>query len=91
MDVVGVGFSDTDTMAQWVAQESFQYDVWTDSDARTLALHYGAVDSSAALFPARVTMLLDRNGDLLLEYVDDVRVGTHPQQVLEDCQALFGE
>ena len=91
MDVVGVGFSDTDTMAQWAAQESFQYDVWTDSDARTLALHYGAVDSSAALFPARVTMLLDRNGDLLLEYVDDVRVGTHPQQVLEDCQALFGD
>ncbi len=86
-----MGFSDTDTMAEWVAQEAFQYDVWTDSDARTLAVHYGAADSSSALFPSRVTMLLDRNGDLLLEYVDDVRVGTHPDQVLEDCQALFGE
>ncbi len=78
-------------MAQWVEEESFQYDVWTDTSERTLAQHYGAVDSSLALFPARVTMLLDRNGDLLLEYVDDVRVGTHPDQVLEDCQALFGE
>jgi peroxiredoxin len=86
-----VGFSDTATMAEWVAEESFQYDVWTDTDARTLAVHYGAADSASALFPERVTMLLDRNGDLLLKYTDDIRVGTHPDQVLEDCQALFGE
>lgn len=86
-----MGFSDTATMAEWVAEESFQYDVWTDSAARTLALHYGAADSATALFPERITMLLDRNGDLLLKYTDDIRVGTHPDQVLEDCQALFGE
>ena len=86
-----MGFSDTATMAEWVAEEAFQYDVWTDTDARTLAVHYGAAGSASALFPERVTMLLDRNGDLLLKYTDDIRVGTHPDQVLEDCQALFGE
>lgn len=34
-------------------------------------------------------MLLDANGDLLLEYRRDVDFGTHPAQVLEDCQLLF--
>jgi hypothetical protein len=36
-------------------------------------------------------MLLGAEGNLRLEYRDNVQVGTHPAQVLEDCQAIFGE
>jgi peroxiredoxin len=91
VDIVGVGFSGPDSTSTWVAQEEFQYDVWTDDDARTLALHYGAADSAGALYPSRITMLLDREGDLMLKYTVDVRVGTHPDRVLEDCIRLFEE
>jgi len=37
-----------------------------------------------------VTVLLDANGDLLLGYFDNLAVGTHPAQVLEDCEAIWG-
>jgi hypothetical protein len=35
-------------------------------------------------------VLLDKQGEVLLEYKDNVSTGTHPQQVLEDCKLLFG-
>jgi len=91
VDIVGVGFSGPEVTSSWAAQEGFQYDVWTDDDSRTLSLHYGAVDSAGAAFPSRVTMLLDREGDLILKYTEQVNVGTHPDRVLEDCIRLFGE
>jgi peroxiredoxin len=70
-----------------VEEEEFQYEVWTDVD-RTLALTYGAATSADARRPLRITVLLDENGDLLLSY-EDVRVGTNPNELLEDCEALF--
>lgn len=36
-------------------------------------------------------MLLDAEGDLLLAYTESINVGTHPGQVLEDCEKLFGD
>ena len=57
---------------------------------RTLATTYEAVSSETQSFPSRVTKLLDADGILILEYVDDIVVGTHPGQVLADCQAIFG-
>ena len=62
------------------------FELWTD-DERTLADTY---DANLGAFANRVTMLLDADGTLILEYRDDVDFGTHPQEVLEDCQALFG-
>jgi len=38
----------------------------------------------------RVTKLLDCDATLQLEYVSSINVGTHPQQVLDDCTAIFG-
>jgi hypothetical protein len=35
-------------------------------------------------------VLLDANGELLLSYTEDIVVGTHPGQVLEDCEKIFG-
>ncbi len=34
---------------------------------------------------------LEREGDLMLKYTVDVRVGTHPDAVLEDCIRLFDQ
>ena len=39
--------------------------------------------------PRRVTRVLDAEGRVVLSY-DDVKVGTHPEEVLQDCRALFG-
>jgi peroxiredoxin len=84
-----VGFDAPSKMQTWAEEEGFQYDVWTDGD-RTLAVTYGAASSTSSNYADRITVLLDANGDLLLEYVEDVVVGTHPAQVLEDCQILIG-
>ena len=77
-------------MGEWAEEEGFQYEVWTDDD-RTLAMYYGAIADKDAYFPNRVTMLLDADGNLLLEYVEDVAFGTHPEEVYQDCLAIFGE
>ena len=68
----------------------FQYELWTDDAARTLALYYGSVFSATTFQAGRVTRLLDENGDLVLEYDTLGGLATHPQKVLEDCEALFG-
>ena len=70
-------------MHLWVAEEGFQYEIWTDTN-RELALHYGATSSSSSNFASRVTRLLDEDGNLLLEY-NNVDFGTNPRLVLDDC------
>jgi len=85
-----VGFGEPSATQAWAAAEEYLFEIWTDDD-RTLALTYGAIDSVDQSWPARVSFVLDGNGDLLLEYRDSVSVGTHPAEVLSDCQALFGD
>lgn len=55
-----------------------------------MALYYGAVKNKSAPFPDRITKVLDADGNLILEYVDAINVGTHPQDVLDDCTKIFG-
>jgi hypothetical protein len=55
-----------------------------------LALHYGAVDVPSDHTAARITKLIGADGLLLLEYVEDVVAGTHPDEVLADCEKIFG-
>ena len=86
---MGVTFTDPDTNNDWAVDENFQYEIWTDSD-KTLAVHYQAANNAQALVPSRVTVLLDPDGELLLGYYEGVSVGTHPAEVLEDCQAIWG-
>ena len=78
-----------DPMA-WVEDQEYQYEIWTDDDERTLSVTYGAADDASAWFPERVSVILDADGNLLLEYMDDVSTGTHPTDVLADCKILFG-
>lgn len=89
MQIVGVSFDDPDRNANWAADEGFQFELWTDDD-RTLAVAYGAASSSSARFANRITVVLDADGNQLLEY-EVSSVGTHPAAVLEDCELLFGE
>jgi len=70
-----------------VAVEGFQYEMWSDTD-KTLAMTYESVTAMNDDTPSRITVLLDENGDLLLEY-RDVSTGTHPSEVYEDCAKLF--
>lgn len=89
MRIVGVSFDAPTKNQAWAEQEGFAFELWTDTD-RTLALTYGAAESADQPFALRVTKVLDANGVLVLEY-PKVSVGTHPQKVLDDCVALFGE
>ncbi|MFT5680228.1 MAG: hypothetical protein ACI8RZ_001134, partial [Myxococcota bacterium] len=57
----------------------------------TLGMHYGAASSADSNYASRVTMLLDGNGDLILEYTDSIEFGTHPEEVYQDCLSIFGE
>ncbi len=68
--------------------EGFQYELWTD-DNRTLATYYGATSSLFAAAPLRVSRLIGSDGYVILEY-PFVSTGTHPQEVLDDCELLFG-
>ena len=86
---MGVSFDDPDDNQDWAQDEGFAFELWTDSD-KTLALYYGSIEQENSWLPGRVTRVLDAEGTLVLEY-DDVSISQGPQDVLEDCQVLFGE
>jgi len=86
--IIGVSFDDPEDNAAFKANNEFAYELWSDVD-RELALYYGAATSETQTYASRVTRLLDAEGDLVLEYAVTNPAG-HPQQVLEDCEILFG-
>ena len=88
VEIVGIGFATPTVNLEWAEQEEFPYELWSDTD-RVLSLHYDAVTSSDAFFPDRIMRLLDEQGEVLLEY-NSVDVSNGPQEVLEDCEGLFG-
>jgi peroxiredoxin len=83
-----VSFDSPSENQAWAEEEDFLFELWSDED-RELALYYGAASTPNAVAAARITMLLDDQGRQLLEYTSAINVGTHPAQVLADCQALF--
>ena len=86
---MGVSFDSALKNAQWAAEESFNFELWSDTD-RTLALTYGAATSDTQAYASRITVILNADGDLVLEYLTDINVGTHPNEVYDDCVKLFG-
>jgi len=70
-----------------VENQGFAYEVWSDT-GRELAMQLGAADDVEQGSPRRVTALLDAQGRVVAFY-EDVNVGTHPEDVLEDCKRLF--
>ena len=87
---MGAGLDSPATNDAWAEDEDFQYELWTDED-KTLGITYGALSGPSDGSVDRVTMLLDAKGELLLEYTGSIAVGTHPADVLEDCEILFGK
>ena len=73
----------------WKEEEEFRFELWSDDD-RELAVYYGAASSADQGAASRITVLLDPRGSVALEYLNDISVGTHPKEVLDDCRALYG-
>ena len=69
--------------------EGFQFELWSDVD-KDLALYYGAASTPTQGSASRVTRLLGPDGYVVLEYAVS-SVGTHPSQVLADCELLWGD
>lgn len=90
MRIVAVSFGAPEVTKAWVDDQSFPYEVWTDTD-KTLARTFGAIDDPSAERPSRITVVLDAEGRVALEY-RDIGLGLpgHPQDVLDDVRALFG-
>lgn len=84
-----MSFSAPEDNLAWVEEEGFPFEVWEDLD-QALALYYGAIDRRGEAAPDRITKILDSEGTLILEYVEGVSAGTNPEEVLGDCQQLFG-
>jgi peroxiredoxin len=89
VEIVGVGIAPPEETRAWAEEEGFAFELWTD-DARTLGTTYGALDDAEDDTVARVTVVLDAAGDLVMVYDAYIAVGTHPAAVLEDCEELFG-
>jgi peroxiredoxin Q/BCP len=90
VNIVGASFNSVEKNHAWAEQQAYPFELWSDSD-KTLALHFRATRTRLSPLPGRVTVLLDREGRVLLEYLEGVDVGTHPGDVLEDCRKLFGD
>lgn len=84
-----MSFNRPEKNARWVENQEFPYEIWSDS-GRELAIQMGAAGSAAAMTPSRITRLVDAEGKIVKMY-DRVSVGKHPEEVLEDCRALFGK
>ena len=89
MNIVGVSFNKPEKNDSWSKNQEFQYEVWSDVE-RDLAMKLGAASKPDQGAPRRITRVLDAEGRVVLAY-DKVKVGSHPEEVLEDCRALFGK
>ena len=81
-----------DNNSSFCDNNEFAYDLWSDLE-RELALYYGIVSSSSALFPARKTVVLSPEGDWLLIYNEPhipEGLANHGRIVREDIEAIIG-
>ncbi len=86
--LVGVSFDPVEANAAFRDKYSFSFELWTDP-SRALAIHFGAAVKPSNPSPRRHTVAIDAEGRQVLEYRSVMNVLGHPQQVLEDCRALF--
>ena len=91
VQIVGVSTASPGDLQAWAEDEGFQYELWQDDSRGSLASRYGADDGWFGSY-SRITVLLDAQGRLLLEYneISDFSPGAHPGEVLSDCQQIFG-
>ena len=87
---MGVGRDEPEENLAWSEEEGFNFELWSD-DVGTLGTAYGALTGPSDMSVARITMLIGSDGGLVLEYKGSLVVGTHPGQVLGDCEKIWGE
>jgi len=85
-----VSFDAPEKNAAWAEKKGFTFELWSD-ERRTMALYYGAASDVGQRTASRETRLLDGEGNLLLQYDVGLNIGTHPSDVLADCERLWGE
>lgn len=86
--IVGVSLDPVEANARFRADQGFGFELWSDS-TRALSIHFGAAKSPRTRIVGRRTVVIDEEGRLVLDYPSVLNVLGHPQQVLEDCAALF--
>jgi len=79
-----------DDLASWADEESFEFELWRDTN-KALAVHYGAATDTSAYYPQRITVVLDEEGQQFLSYDVGLGFGTHPAQVLDDLRIVWGD
>ncbi len=83
-----MSFDPVEANAAFREKYSFSFELWSDA-SRALAIHFGAAVDPSNASPRRHTVAIDAEGVQVLEYRSVMNVLGHPQQVLDDCKALF--
>ena len=83
-----MSFDPYETNAGFHDLHGMQFELWSDDADHTLATAYGAGDAGTR-YASRVTKLINEDGDLIVEYVSAIDVGTHPALVLQDCRTIW--
>ena len=78
MGVQIVGVDSFSGLESWAQDQGFQYELWQDDSRGALATRYGADDGWFGSY-SRITVLLDAEGRLILEYneISDFSPGGH--------------
>ena len=63
MHVLGVSFDSVEANARFAAQQSFSYPLLSDTD-RSIALAFGAAESTSDAYPHRFTYVIGTDGKL---------------------------
>ena len=83
-----MSFDDPADNLSFAEAQGYTYELWSDLD-RTLAMHYGAASSETQAMASRIAVLLDAEGVWRAVY-SPASVSSNSQDVLEDCELLFG-
>ncbi|GEM_PF-6447682 len=84
-----MGIADTDWTFEWTQTDGLQYELWSDLEL-VIAKHYGAIDSDDATDPLRYAFLIGPDGQVMLEYKEDLVLGPKPGDLLDDLRLLSG-
>jgi len=87
--IVAAGFASPEETTAWADRLGYSYEIWTDAD-QVLATHYDVMVDWEEV-PLRHAYILDGEGRAVLFHQGAVSVGADPNQVYQDCKALFGE
>ena len=84
MALFGVSFDTPTDNKAFREKFDFPFGLLCDTD-KSLSTAYGACADTSADYPSRITVMVDRDGEIARVY-DDVDVNKHPEEVLQDVR-----